>query len=345
LNNSAPERGGGISGECCSGAITLTNSTVSNNSAERGGGVQAQGATIILTDSTVSGNSAAKGGGILSYNPGTVTVTSSTVSGNDASGGGGGLFNTGEMTLTNSTVSGNSATAGGGVFTYGPLVLTNSTVSGNSAGCGSGVWVYFYMAETTITNSILAGNPDGDNCCGGGVVIDNGNNFADDDTCGPGFAPITSGVDLDIDLADNGGPTQTHALTRWSVARDAAGECGLETDQRGLPRNDRACDSGSFEHQCSIAVRLDAGDTKIYFTGDVNYNTLVAGYLSDLLADRDFSQAECLGRYFASPAVDTLPEPSVGDGRYYIAGCSGIEYGDSSLIPDPRDDLNIFPCP
>ena len=76
---------------------------------------------------------------------------------------------------------------------------------------------------------------------------------------------------------------------------------------------------------------------------------VVTGYLSELLADTDFSQATCLGTYLASPAVDTLPEPPVGDWRYYLArgltSCVGANYGDSSLIPDPRNALAAGPCP
>ena len=65
------------------------------------------GGTLTLTNSTVSGNSARhRGGGV--YNNGTATLTNSTVSGNDAYYGGGGVFNSGTLTLTNSTVSGNN---------------------------------------------------------------------------------------------------------------------------------------------------------------------------------------------------------------------------------------------
>jgi hypothetical protein len=100
----------------------------------------------------------------------------------------------------------------------------------------------------TLTRSIVANSPEGGNCAFS-LPTDLGNNFDDDDTCGSGFAGITPGVDFDTTLADNGGPTQTHALFPGSVAIDAAGNCGLETDQRGYPRDDGACDSGSFEFQ------------------------------------------------------------------------------------------------
>jgi hypothetical protein len=237
------------------GTAMLTNTVISQNS---GSGISNFG-TLKLTDCTVSDNGGSHGGGIL--NAGTLELTNSTVSDNSALHGGG-ISNSGALELTNSTVSGNVAHIsfpfdegrGGGILNWSdaPLTLTNSTVSGNSAdSAGGGIegdnWTTIFVA-----NSIVANN-EGNCCisfgCNGGAVIDNGNNFADDDTCGPGFADITPDVDFDTNLADNGGPTQTHALLSGSVAINAAGDCGLETDQRGFPRDGCACDSGSFEFQ------------------------------------------------------------------------------------------------
>ncbi len=86
----------------------------------------------------------------------------------------------------------------------------------------------------------IVAKSEGWNC---GVVRDGGGNFDDDGSCGDGFRRITG---LDPVLADNGGPTPTHALLPGSSALDAAGGCGLATDQRGFFR-DAACDSGAFE--------------------------------------------------------------------------------------------------
>jgi hypothetical protein len=227
--------------------------------------------------------------------------------------------------------------------------ITNSTVSGNSADWIGGLHAG-YHGDAILKNSIVANNS-GANCYRGwyAYIVDHGNNFSDDDSCPSGFADIMPDVDFDTTLADNGGRTLTHALLPGSVAIDAAGDCGLETDQRGLPRNDDSCDSGSYEFQCSITVTKDEVDTLISFTPDSSEFDVVAGYLSDLLADKDFSQATCLGTYSTSPAIDTLPEPPVGDGRYYLArgltSCVGAHYGDSSLTPDPRDALAVGPCP
>jgi hypothetical protein len=62
--------GGGIwnEGEHPVGTVTVTNSTLSGNSAGTGGGIYNSWATVIVRDSTISGNSAAvEGGGIYNY--------------------------------------------------------------------------------------------------------------------------------------------------------------------------------------------------------------------------------------------------------------------------------------
>jgi hypothetical protein len=51
-------------------------------------------------------------------------------------------------------------------------------------------------------------------------------------------------------LADNGGPTLTHALLDGSPAIDAADDAACPaTDQRGVPRpQGAACDIGAYEY-------------------------------------------------------------------------------------------------
>jgi hypothetical protein len=141
--------GGGVYN---TGSLTLTNSTVSGDSAVCGGGIFSTG-SLTLTNSTVSGNTAYCGGGV--FNTGSLTLTNSTVSGNSASYGGG-VSNTGSLTLANSTLSGNAADSGGGVFNEGTLTLANGTLSDNTASSlGGGV---FNQGILTLTNSTLSGN-------------------------------------------------------------------------------------------------------------------------------------------------------------------------------------------
>src|SRR5229473_3483470 len=99
---------------------TIQDMTIQNGSAPAfgGGGILNYG-TLTLSNSTLSGNSATyDGGGILNNGRGTVTISNSRLSGNSASGGyyasGGGIFNSGTATISNSTLSDNRATYYGG---------------------------------------------------------------------------------------------------------------------------------------------------------------------------------------------------------------------------------------
>ena len=157
----------------------------------------------------------------------------------------GGIFvDEGTVTILNSTLSGGSTDWYGGAIynSYGRVTIDHSTLSGNSASGGGGIFAA-YDHYVSMSGSIVANSPSGVNCS---ATIHGGNNFDSDGSCA-GAAPIEPGVDFDTTLADNGGTTLTHALLPGSVAQDAAGECGLETDQRGVSRDDGACDSGAFE--------------------------------------------------------------------------------------------------
>ena len=121
---------------------TLTALTIQHGNGGTGGsGILNNGGTLTVTNSTLTANSATSGngnsGGGINNNGGTLTVTNSTLSGNSAIASGGGIFNNGPLTVTNSTFSGNSATSGGGIFNYsGTARLTNTIVAGNTGSSG-----------------------------------------------------------------------------------------------------------------------------------------------------------------------------------------------------------------
>jgi hypothetical protein len=249
--------------------LTLTNSIVSGNDGLgiRNGGTAAlisstvsgndvgllNEATLTLMNTTVSGNI---GGGIVNgiveNGPadseregaaGMLTVTNSTVSEN----GGGGIANlVGILTLTNSIVSGND---GLGIRNAGTAALTSSTISGNTE---EGIMNLDEGAATTLASSLI------DDECGGSGITSDGYNIES--------TPNTCGLEIVVDdlklgaLADNGGPTKTHALEPGSPAIDQipqedcvdADGAPLATDQRGQPRPETGgsmCDVGSFEVQ------------------------------------------------------------------------------------------------
>ncbi|HJQ26797.1 MAG TPA: HYR domain-containing protein [Blastocatellia bacterium] len=258
--------GGGVLNN---GMLDLRNVVLSGNTAPGDGGGIYNAGTLTIDISTLAGNSATgnggDGGGI--YNAGTLTITNSTLSGNSASiGDGGGIYNADTLTITNSTLSGNSASIGGGIRNAGTANISFTTISNNSADSLGGGGIANNIAATiNIKNSIVANSTSGGNCAGAGTYNVSGVNFSTDSTC-PGFTQVPStgpgGLNLGP-LADNGGPTQTHALLPNSVAIDAAPDCTdlngttnktkapqdvVTTDQRGIGRpQGNACDAGAYE--------------------------------------------------------------------------------------------------
>jgi len=176
---------------------------------------------------------------------------------------GGAVYNRGTITITNSTISGNRSNYGGGVFTFGgTITVTNSTISGNTAArYGGGVVSH---GTLTLNQSLISGNkartgPEIDSS--GGVTADDFNLFGSNGDGGiTGFTPGASDIvpvpgvritNIVAKLANNGGPTVTHALVPGSPALDAipgADPGCTGNDQRGMPRpQGTGCDIGAFE--------------------------------------------------------------------------------------------------
>ncbi len=227
-----------------------------------GGGIYNSG-SLTLMDSAVVHNMASssalqRAGGI--YNEGVLSIASSLIAhnsvpdspGTHSSSRGGGIFNKAGATLTinNSTISNNSALAdgiptstwasGGGIENEGSGILhiSNSTISANfavrngSPQPSGGI----FGTPNSIRNTIVSGNPGGDCNC-------------------PVATNFIGGDAMLGTLADNGGPTLTHALLPGSPAIDAGDNTDApEFDQRGtgFPRIvNGTIDIGAFEVQAS----------------------------------------------------------------------------------------------
>jgi hypothetical protein len=119
--------------------VTLTALTLSGGGAGNGGGIDnGSGGTLSLTNCTVTGNSAgADGGGIYNGPGGTVTLSNCTLR-NNAAAFGGGIYNSsgGTLNVTNTIITANTAGQpdhGGGIYNLGTLSLSvSSSVTGNT---------------------------------------------------------------------------------------------------------------------------------------------------------------------------------------------------------------------
>ena len=255
--------GGGIFNNGAGGSATLTviTSTFSSNSADAGGGIYNDGyggsATLTLITSTFSGNSSGgEGGGVYNngqYGSATLTVSTSTFSSNSADYAGGGIYShtcapgSATLTVVASTFSGNSASQGGGIVNDAySCPNIRSTFSGISAVTADNAGGSIHATDSSPTgatleigDTILNAGAAGVNIMNlAGTVISDGFNLSSDD--GGGFLTATTDqINTDPTLgplADNGGPTQTMALSVGSPAIDQGMSLGVATDQRGEPR-------------------------------------------------------------------------------------------------------------
>jgi CSLREA domain-containing protein len=226
-----------------------------------------------------NGRTMGSGGGIR--NSTAMLVENSTLQGNFAEGDGGAIASVvdggaGETVLFNVTVSANASNASGGGLSNssGSMYVHNATVTNNTAdldgsgfaGNGGGVHREGNFGFV-IANTIVAGNRD---------LSTSGISFPDchDQSFGPfaggfnlyGSATTCAALVGDrvnakprlSSLADNGGPTHSHALLAGSPAINAGSRARVTApphllpdntctaaDQRGAPR--KRCDIGAYE--------------------------------------------------------------------------------------------------
>lgn len=266
-------------------ALTLVRCTIDGNSATSLDGTALRGGldldvagsvgltttlTARLSETTIS-NNLARG------------AVAAQIGGLDASAANGDA--TLNLYLVNTTISGNRADSAQGTASIGALrvnaangtakvnaILASSTVTENSATSassaaggidlilsGASAALTFTTKSSILGNNVAAANA---NCRSSMPPLTSAgyNLFGPLGTCTVGGVTTgnQSGVPGLAALADNGGPTRTHALLGTSLALNAGNPTGctdhlnavLTTDQRGLPRAAGGrCDIGAFEAQ------------------------------------------------------------------------------------------------
>lgn len=277
--NTATDDGGAIFHNTEGGNLVITDSsfgvTTANTATDLGGAIMFIGGAnppaprprFDVTRTTIMNNVAGDAAGGIFYCCFSfdATLVDSTIANNTAGGispgldsGAGGLYtccNASEtITIENTTISGNVALSGdgGGIEGQGDTLLMNVTVANNTAPVGMGGGINLNDGVIRTQNTIYANNTGGN--CGGGppFMTSQGGNISSDATC-------TTSLTLASDdnstnpllgpLANNGGPTLTHALLPGSPAIDAGVATGAPaTDQRGVARpQGPAFDSGAYE--------------------------------------------------------------------------------------------------
>lgn len=246
---------------------------------------------VAVVASTVSGNSATancgscfiQGGGMHAFGQAGLkystlrdnTVASGEATSGIARGGGGATFadeTEGQFVSYMSTISGNVAVGGSGGSGYGGgvaaiqgnVLALNSTIAFNAASAsGGGIAASTYAnigtGESTLVSTIVASNSapaaaDMMPLGGTPLVVTGDHNLVGTTDANVTLPPDTLVDDpLLLPLANNGGPTATHALVACSPAVDTGSNPdAMETDQRleGYVRESGAGpDIGAYELQ------------------------------------------------------------------------------------------------
>ena len=223
-----------------------------------------------------------RGAGMRNTNNARPTVVSCTFSGNSANGGGGMYNSQSSPTVTNSTFFENRANSGGGMYnSQSSPTVTNSTFSNNrSEGTGfGGGGMFNENSSPTLTNCTFSRNREVASIIFLGDGLANVSSSPTVTNCifwgmnGPEYqigglgdsTPIITYSIVDVNacpgagntsadpklgpLADNGGPTKTHALLAGSSALGSGTSAGAPaTDQRGVVRpQGEGVDRGAVE--------------------------------------------------------------------------------------------------
>ncbi|MBE0670593.1 MAG: hypothetical protein IH588_08405 [Anaerolineales bacterium] len=222
--------------------LSISNTVISNNHADFGGGLLILAGTTTVNNTTISENSSEDVGGIVNSAFGNLTIINSTVDNNSVinTNSPAGILTEGPISIINSTIANNLGSA---IQSYGETNIINSTIAGNIA-----YGIRHYSGVLVLKNSILANNWWDCTLEIGGSIGESQNNVIEENFCG--IANLDSDPKLGP-LANNGGATQTMALLRGSPAIDAGDDSVCPTtDQRGITRPKGShCDIGAYEFE------------------------------------------------------------------------------------------------
>jgi CSLREA domain-containing protein len=288
--NRAPNgQGGGIYSNY--GTITLVAASMVGNSSSNnheGGAIFHRGDSddvLLISNSIIASNTSGAGAGVFNDYAATTLIDNTLISANRARSAGGGIRTSGgSLTLQNSTVSENTTEdsfGGGGGISVGlgaTATLIHSDVVHNTTAGGQGGGGILHGTGSTgatinLTSSLVADNaaPGGSRQDVSGTIESQGFNLIEDPS-GLTIVGLATGNIIGVDpkigpLADNGGPTPTHALLPNSPAIDSAGLTNTPpTDQRGFGRPTDGdgdgmvrADIGAFEVRPTLVTNLADG--------------------------------------------------------------------------------------
>ncbi len=205
------------------GSFIHHNSTLSPGAGAGYGGamyISASMTSLDITDTNITFNSAQNGGGVYLFGcEGQAVMSNCIIEGNEASGEGGGIYSTyaTKLTLSDSNVSGNSAgNDGGGIYATGDeldqLFIKLSRIEENNASGGGGVYakngMQVKLEESVLSHNMVTG-------AGGGASFSNNSLYINQSLFHDNSALYAGGMVL-------GGSTQGATIINTTVSNNDA---------------------------------------------------------------------------------------------------------------------------
>ena len=269
-------------------SVTLNALTLQDGSAVVGGLINGtNGVTLDISDSTFQRGVANVEGGairVIGSSASTIIRRSLFTENTSASFGAAISNNAGNLSVINTTLTNNTGNASVSIIftTRGVGSITNSSVVDNT---GIGIIYRSIIGDFHLSNTVISGNSrNGVRLIDSATLTTNINNLCDN------CSSITTTVQQDAlvaPLADNGGPTLTHALYSNSPALnmgDNAAAASLTTDQRGTGFSRvlaGTVDIGAFEGSVPVPVRA------VNLSASANTGSEAAGTVITLTATAD----------------------------------------------------------
>ncbi|MBC7821141.1 MAG: CSLREA domain-containing protein, partial [Planctomycetaceae bacterium] len=252
-NSSSQSNGSAIRSE--QGPLTISQSTIRDNSGGRGAISVFQG-TLTVTQSTISGNSSRTYGAGIDIVLATTIIEQCTIVGNSAQWKGGGILNdAGNVTVSQSTIVGNfAADGGGGIYTFGGsnLTLHNSILIQNTTVGGQANDLAVSGGQLASAKNNLIGDP----LTAAGVTNGVNGNIVGADNGSGGRRRLDPITVLNTTLGNNGGPVKTLALVDGSPAIDVGNNSLIPADRFDRDGDGNATEADPFDQRGSGFSRV-----------------------------------------------------------------------------------------
>jgi hypothetical protein len=165
-NTNTCRNGCGLYATTLSAPLSITTGTVSYNSGTYGGGIylNATGQTMTISNTSLSNNSVSLHGAAI-YSNSPLVISGGSIGSNTSTQDGGGMYLTGASaaaSISGASLTGNSGRNGGAIFATGSgaLTISNSTINSNTAATqyGAGVYMLNTTGTSTFTNTSISNN-------------------------------------------------------------------------------------------------------------------------------------------------------------------------------------------